>query len=273
MLLATACGQSSDKTTSGSDREITKSAGGSGNGNSAGDSGAGTHVCKSDAPAGETVDVPATTFEMGCNAMVDTECNDDEQPAHSVTLDAFGIDRTEVTQAEYSACVGAGACQAPTCDWDCAKGDLPAGCVHWADAKAYCAWVQKRLPTEAEWELSARGTDGRKFPWGNDAPSCDKVNMDGCGEAAAAVGSRPAGASPYGAMDMAGNAVEMVEDWYNAKYYASSPAKDPKGPATGQHYVGRGGGFKSEAVWQRTSSRDWYDATDAGAALGFRCAR
>lgn len=273
MFLVVACGQNSGKPTSGSGGEITESAGGSGSGqSSSGDSGA-KNACKSDAPPGETVDVPAATFEMGCNAMVDTDCKDDEQPPHSVMLDAFAIDRTEVSQAEYSACVAAGACAAPSCEWDCAKGDFPAGCVDWAGAKAYCAWAQKRLPTEAEWELAARGTDGRKFPWGNDAATCDHVNMHGCGEAAAKVGSRPAGASPYGALDMAGNMVEMVEDWYDAKYYASSPAKDPKGPATGQHYVGRGGGFKSEAVWQRTSARDWYDATDAGGSLGFRCAR
>src|SRR5689334_5645498 len=96
--------------------------------------------------------------------------------------------------------------------------------------------------------------------------------MQGCGDAAANVGSRPSGASPYGALDMAGNVVEMVEDWYDAKYYASSPEMDPKGPASGEHFVGRGGGYKSEEVWQRTSARDWYDSTDSGLSLGFRCA-
>src|SRR5262249_35763158 len=150
-------------------------------------------------------------------------------------------------------------CPAPGCEWDCGKGDAPAGCVNFTDAKAYCDWAKGRLPTEAEWELAARGTDGREFPWGNDAPDCDHVNMAGCGDAAADVGSHPKGASPYGAMDMAGNVVEMVADFYGATYYATSPEKDPTGPASGAHYVGRGGGYKSEAVWQRTSARDTYD--------------
>jgi formylglycine-generating enzyme required for sulfatase activity len=88
-----------------------------------------------------------------------------------------------------------------------------------------------------------------------------------------AVGSLAAGASPYGALDMAGNMVEMVSDWYDANYYASSPTQDPQGPATGTQYGGRGGGFKSDATFQRTSKRDWYDLTDEGAALGFRCAQ
>jgi formylglycine-generating enzyme required for sulfatase activity len=189
-----------------------------------------------------------------------------------VSISAFAIDKTEVTQAEYTSCVKAGKCSAPTCDWDCSASNVPAGCVNFADAKAYCAFGGGRLPTEAEWELAARGTDARVYPWGNDAPTCDLVNMDGCGEKAADVGSHPKGASPYGAMDMAGNVVEMVADFYGADYYAMSPMMDPKGPASGEHYVGRGGGYKSAAIWQRTSARDTYDNVDAGKSLGFRCA-
>jgi formylglycine-generating enzyme required for sulfatase activity len=220
------------------------------------------------------VSVPAAQFMMGCNSMLDTMCKPDELPAHMVSISAFQIDKTEVTQSQYSACVTAGVCPAPTCDWDCTKGaNLPAGCVHRADAITYCNWAKKRLPTEAEWELAARGTDGRVYPWGNDPATCDKVNMAGCGMVATDVNSHPNGASPYGALDMAGNVVELVQDYYGATYYAMSPVMDPPGPSSGEHYVGRGGGFKSPVLWLRTSSRDWYDTEDAGLSLGFRCAQ
>jgi len=94
-----------------------------------------------------------------------------------------------------------------------------------------------------------------------------------CGELPMPVGSLEAGASPYGVLDLAGNMVEMVADWYDATYYADAPASDPSGPPSGERYGGRGGGFKSDADWLRTSKRDWYDLTDAGTSLGFRCAR
>jgi len=228
--------------------------------------------CTSTALAGDMVSVPAGDFAMGCGA-TDTQCRDDEKPSHAVTLVAFEIDRTEVTQDQYAACVQANACDAPRCAWDCTKTDYPAGCVAWPQAKAYCTWAGKRLPTEAEWEKAARGTDGRLYPWGNDAPDCTHVNMASCGAHAEPVGMLPAGASPYGALDMAGNAVEMVADWYDVGFYQVSPKDNPTGPATGSRYAGRGGGYKSEAVWQRASSRDWYDQTDASEPLGFRCAR
>ncbi|HWZ91648.1 MAG TPA: SUMF1/EgtB/PvdO family nonheme iron enzyme [Polyangiaceae bacterium] len=218
------------------------------------------------------VSVPAGDFIMGCNAAVDTECLDDEKPMHTVTLTAYQIDRTEVTQDQYAACVAAGACAAPSCPWDCSKTNYPATCLVLTDAKAYCSWAGARLPTEAEWEKAARGSSGNKFPWGNSAPDCTLTNMSGCAGSAQPVGSLAAGKSPYGALDMAGNVVEMVSDWYDASYYATSPTSDPPGPASGTRYGGRGGGFKSEATWQRASKRDWYDLTDSGAALGFRCA-
>lgn len=239
---------------------------------SGGSGGTSAFDCTGDTTPAVTVNVPAGDFPMGCNSAVDMDCADDEKPLHTVTLGAFKIDRTEVTQAQYAACVSAGACNAPSCPWDCSKTDNPATCVLQSDAKAYCAWAGARLPTEAEWEKAARGSDGNKYPWGNTEPDCTLTNMAGCGDAAQPVGSLSAGASPYGALDMAGNVVEMVADWYDAAYYASSPSADPTGPASGTRYGGRGGGFKSEALWQRTSKRDWYDLTDEGAALGFRCA-
>ncbi len=248
--------------------------GGSGSGATGGSAGTGgAFQCTSSGTEGEMVAVPGGDFIMGCNAAVDGDCLDDEKPMHTVTLSAFEIDKTEVTQDQYAGCVIAGACDPPMCEWDCAKSDLPASCVTWDLAKMYCAWANKRLPTEAEWEKAARGTDGRKYPWGNTEPTCTEANMSGCGEKTQAVGSHPAGASPYGALDMSGNMVEMLYDWYDAAYYQSAPSVDPQGPAVGDRYVGRGGGFKSKPVWQRASSRDWYDTYDQGNALGFRCVR
>jgi sulfatase modifying factor 1 len=233
----------------------------------------GPSACTTTADPGDLVQVPAGDFTMGCKADVDSDCGDDEKPMHVVTLSAFEIDKTEVTQAQYSACVAAGACEAPSCDWDCDHADFPASCLVWAQASAYCSFAGRRLPTEAEWEKAARGDQGLKYPWGNQEPTCALSNMAGCGDQAMAVGSLPGGASPYGALDMAGNMVELVADIYDAAYYESSPPSDPHGPTKGTRYSGRGGGFKSPADYLRTSKRDWYDTTDAGASLGFRCAR
>jgi formylglycine-generating enzyme len=225
----------------------------------------------------KTVDVPASDFTMGCDAQVDTECKPDEDPAHPVSLQAFSIDATEVTQAQYHDCVNAGACLPPTCDWDpCgARAKHPIVCVNRADAVAYCKLQNKRLPTEAEWELAARGTAALKFPWGNDAIDCTHGNLAGCLNDTAPVGSYPSGASPFGALDMAGNVVEWVSDIYDPGYYAVSPKDDPQGPAsTPQHdaFVGRGGGFLSTAIWHRASARDDYEGTYFKKTFGIRCA-
>jgi formylglycine-generating enzyme required for sulfatase activity len=220
----------------------------------------------------ETVSVPAGEFIMGCNTAVDVNCGPDENPMRTVSVSAFTIDITEVSQDHYADCMEEGACSAPSCQWNCDTPNRPATCVNRAQAQAYCRWAGKRLPTEAEWEKAARGTDGRKYPWGNQEPTCALTNMVGCTGGATPVGAVTGGASPYGALDMAGNMVEMVADWYDATYYSYGPTADPPGPSTGEAYVGRGGGFKSDAYWQRASVRDWYSTTDAGASLGFRCA-
>jgi formylglycine-generating enzyme len=229
--------------------------------------------CSETAEPGDLVEVPGGDFLMGCNEAIDSDCSDDETPSHTVTLSPFEIDATEVTQLQYTSCVVAGACGAPACDWNCESGNLPASCLTWSQANAYCSWASKRLPTEAEWEKAARGDAGNKYPWGNDAPDCTLANMAKCGEKPMAVGSLEAGKSPYGVFDMAGNVVEYIADFYDADYYANSPTSDPTGPDTGMRHGGRGGGFKSDAEYLRASKRDWYDETDSAASLGFRCAR
>ena len=175
---------------------------------------------------GDMCDVPAGPFMMGCNSAVDTECASSEYPYHSVTVPGFKIDKYEVTASEYKACVTASGCTAANTDSGCnynvsGKESHPINCVDWAQAKAYCTWAGKRLPTEAEWEKAARGTDGRKYPWGNDALDCDHAvhSANGCSNSSTApVGSKPAGVSPYGAEDMVGNVWEWVEDWYHDTY-------------------------------------------------------
>jgi formylglycine-generating enzyme required for sulfatase activity len=218
------------------------------------------------------VAIPEGEFVMGCNEAVDDDCDDDEKPMHTVSLSEFEIEETEVTQGQYTACVLDGACSPPACAWDCDQPGLPAGCLTFQQAKDYCEFAGRRLPSEAEWEKAARGTEGALFPWGDDAPDCTLANMAGCADGLTPAGSLEAGASPYGVLDMAGNMVEMVADWYDAAYYESSPASDPPGPSRGNRYVGRGGGYRSEAAWLRASKRDWYDLTDHAVSLGFRCA-
>jgi formylglycine-generating enzyme required for sulfatase activity len=272
--LLPACGSSGDDSKpKNSDVSKGGSSAGSPSGSSAGSDASGEpegFACTEIAQPGEMVAVAAGEFTMGCDSR---SCGGDEQPQHVVTLSAFEIDRTEVTQAQYTACIEDGACAAPSCDWSCDRPDLPAGCVTWAQANAFCGWAGKRLPTEAEWERAARGDAASVYPWGDDAPSCERANMAGCEGGLLPVGSAPSGASPFGALDMAGNVVEFVADWYDAGYYLTSPATDPKGPETGTRYSGRGGGFKSDSNFLRASKRDWYDPTDTAVSLGFRCAR
>jgi formylglycine-generating enzyme required for sulfatase activity len=224
--------------------------------------------------------VPAGEFLMGATA--DDATQDDEKPQHRVYLDAYWIDRTEVTAAQHQRCVQAGKCAAPECSTE--QEDRPVACVSWQDAADYCAWAGRRLPTEAEWEKAARGTDGRKYPWGNDAPDCDRLNYWGCVGNTSAVGSYPSGTSPFGAVDTAGNVSEWVADWYdeNEKYYAVSPERNPGGPVTGSRRVVRGGAWNADPPDVLAASRSMGAPGGSdedpgfrriGDDLGFRCAR
>ena len=231
-------------------------------------------------PAG-MIAIGATTFVMGCNQALDGNCQADELPAHDVTLSPYFIDRNEVTQADYQVCASSGSCTPPTNTGVCIgvydpamRALHPVTCVTWDQANAYCQYAGKRLPTEAEWELAARGTDRRTYPWGEGAPTCTLVNYNGangCSGMLDDVGAHAPGASPYGLLDMAGNAREWVADRYAVDYYTSSPMMDPTGPTSGLDHIARensAGSTLTSAL--RTSERSLGGAT---AFEGFRCAR
>ena len=198
-------------------------------------------------------------------------------PKHTVYLDAFWIDRTEVTNAQYQKCTDADACQSHgEYGSDFNDPTQPVVGVSWNDANDYCQWVERRLPTEAEWEKAARGTDGRKYPWGNQSPNCNLLNYwgkeGGCMGRTSPVGGYPAGVSPYGALDMAGNVLEWVADWYDTNYYASSPDRNPTGPDSGSVRVLRGSswyGPGGDLVRAAIRNRDL--PGDRLVNLGFRC--
>ena len=237
------------------------------------------------APAG-MVRIPAGGFWMGCNPEVDDECWGDEKPGRKVWLDEYFIDRTGVTIGQYRACVEAGSCKEPWsksdneyCNWGhSGREDHPINCVDWNQAEAFCRWAGKRLPTEAEWEKAARGTEGRKYPWGNREASCDYAVMDdggdGCGKDRTwPVCAKERGNSPYGLCDMAGNVWEWVSDWYGEEYYESGATRNPKGSKYGEYRVLRGGCWGLYPWYLRASSRFRSLPSLRYYGSGFRCAR
>ena len=217
--------------------------------------------------------IPAGEFTMGSDHEV-------ERPPHTVFVDAFEIDQFEVTNEQFERFIAetgyiTDAEKAGETPWRAYAGGKPKHPVvkvSWNDAKAFCEWAEKRLPTEAEWEKAARGTDGRTYPWGN-AWDVDKANTKDAGyRGTTIVGSFPSGASPYGVMDMAGNVAEWTSDWFQP--YPGYPGGDGEAQYFGEKYrVIRGGGWFSDQELVRTTERSASSVELANDDVGFRCAK
>lgn len=247
------------------------------------------------------VAVPAGRYFMGCNRtggdcpnVRDSNCEADETPCHAVDVPAFEIDRHEVTVAAFRRCVTAKAATGRGCDPPegtaplCTYGvedrdDHPVNCLTWKQADAYCNWAGggRRLCTESEWERAARGDHGPIYPWAEGGATCNKAVYAGCNcdGHTCPVGSRPAGASPFGAEDLAGNVWEWVQDPYHASYDLDGDGK-VDAPADGTAWddvsplrVIRGGGFSWPAEILRASNRDTWKSTQWDPDTGFRCCR
>ena len=237
------------------------------------------------------ITIPAGKFTMGSNRF-----SGDERPLRVVWLDEFKIDEYEVTVAQYRTCVEVDLCDEPYSGSDAYKLSFegiftnwkkvdrehhPVNAVSWEQARQYCDWAGKRLPTEAEWEKAARGTDGRVYPWGDAEGSCELIVMDdggdGCGwESTWPVGAKSQGRSPYGVADMSGNVWEWTDDWYDRTYYAEGPARNPHNtdPGIGKKVL-RGGSLADQNPHiHRAANRLAYDPLQRfDYTIGFRCAR
>lgn len=221
--------------------------------------------------------VPAGEFLMG----EDDRDSIVSYPRHPVYLDDFWIDQTEVSNAMYARCVQAGVCRQPAYPDEYAYyaapgyADYPAVYLTWEEAQAYCQWAGRRLPTEAEWEKAARGVDGRAYPWGNQPPDVTRLNYDNLLGGPLPVNRYPAGASPYGALNMAGNVREWVADWYSQVYYNDLIYDNPQGPEDppgDSKKALRGGAFMDDAHKIRVFTRMAHVPWSAGWTRGFRCA-
>ncbi|HRI38912.1 MAG TPA: SUMF1/EgtB/PvdO family nonheme iron enzyme [Nitrospira sp.] len=223
--------------------------------------------------------VPAGEFIMGSQPD-DKNSDGDEQPAHPLDLDAFYIDQYEVTTSQYAKFLGSTNRSEPMF-WPVNAislyGRKPVVGVDWNDADAYCSWAGKYLPTEAQWEKAARGTDRRQYPWGNVEPSEKMANFGATHsvflnyQTLADVGSFGDGKSPYDVYDMAGNVMEWTADWYGANYYRKSPHRNPKGPSSGLVRVIRGGSWDIASVALRSANRFRTESTNQLNNVGFRC--
>ena len=220
--------------------------------------------------------VPAGEFRMGSFGG-----DPDELPVHKVYLGAFFMDKHQVTVSQYKRFLEATPQDSPP-DWTLmnkpTNQSRPVANVDWVDADTYCKWAGKRLPTEAEWEKAARGTDGRVYPWGNEPPTRFHANSGkevwNNHSALSPVGTFEEGKSPYGIYDMAGNVWEWVSDWYDQEYYQLSPPQNPSGPRKGSHKVVRGGSWGSNGITDlRSSDREIHVPSFRGFGTGFRCAQ
>ncbi|MBK6791162.1 MAG: SUMF1/EgtB/PvdO family nonheme iron enzyme [Anaerolineales bacterium] len=234
-----------------------------------------TPIKKQVSPADGMVQVyvPEGEFEMGKPGTPDGN-----SPEHMVYLNAFWIDRVEVSNGMYSKCVAAGTCDLPITSENPYYGqwvyrDLPVVYVSWYAATTYCEWAGRRLPTEAEWEKAARGTDTRSYPWGNQLPNPRLANFTGSlvGEPVS-VYRYPSGASPYGALNMAGNVREWIADWFSLTYYVETPYENPTGPENGIERSMRSGAYDADANEIYAVSRYKHEPQSAGLSRGFRCA-
>ena len=240
--------------------------------------------------------IPAGTFIMGA---MDVYRENDEQPPHDITLDAFWMDQVEVTNGMYNLCVEAGECRPPaetrSDNRDEYFGnpeyqDYPVVYVAWYDANVYCQWAGRRLPTEAEWERAARGDDKRNYPWGDELPNEYNSNSLNTVGDTTRVGSYAEGASPYGILDMAGNVWEWVADRYRPDYYSKSPSENPQGPTADEVFntyrVIRGGSYQEDGIFLRLVNRSFLEGPNPKAdpkdeayygkstnRIGFRCAQ
>ncbi len=218
--------------------------------------------------------IPEGIFIMGS----DDDPKSKEFPAHGVFINAFWMDKIEVSNAMYKKCVDAGECLPPVPRLNPYYGkwiyrDLPVVYANWYAAETYCAWAGRRLPTEAEWEKAARGTDQRRYTWGEERANPRLANFDESlmGEMLP-VFRYPLGASPYGVLNMAGNVREWVADWFDKAYYANSPKANPTGPENGFERSLRGGAYDANADSITTINRFRHEPDSAGLSRGFRCA-
>jgi formylglycine-generating enzyme required for sulfatase activity len=220
--------------------------------------------------------VPAGEFSMGSSSG-----DADEGPVRRVYVDTFSMDVYQVSVRQYARFLDITHHEVPP-DWTIMNRpmnqDRPVSNVDWVDADMYCKWAGKRLPTEAEWEKAARGTDGRVYPWGNEPPTKFHANSGkeiwSNHTALLPVGMLEEGKSPYGIYDMAGNVWEWVNDWYDPDYYKTGPSKNPTGPPKGDHKVIRGGSWGSSGLTDlRSSDRETHLPSFRGLGTGFRCAK
>ena len=242
----------------------------------------------------EMVRVPAGSFIMGSDKKVDHNAYRPEFPQRNVYVDAFEIDKFEVTTVQFLKFVLA-TNRPPLIDWQYDGGNFqetmvnhPVMHVSWFDADAYCQWAGKHLPTSAEWEKAARGEDGRVYPWGNEPAGLSRANFGRTG-LSGPVRDRPErlllyppiisvdkyenAVSPYGVFQMAGNVAEWTADWYDPDYYKNAPNRNPKGPERGTHKAFRGGGWIDSTPSVRPAQQNGADPNTKMNWLGFRCAR